>query len=147
MLLITVEFRLPHNVLLCTKSLSSYLSAAIQCTVIDNVIKVEQKPNFVPYLLVIFLEMYDRLYSTSLCVKCFFSVDVHARYPFLLVDRVIDYKPREYDVAIKNVSINDDFFQGHFPDRTIMPGVLMVEVYCSLSPPTLFLSYRDASIS
>lgn len=49
------------------------------------------------------------------------------RYPFLLIDRVIDYKPGEYLVAIKNVSVNEPFFQGHFPTRPLMPGVLVVE--------------------
>jgi 3-hydroxyacyl-[acyl-carrier-protein] dehydratase len=49
------------------------------------------------------------------------------RYPFLLIDRVLEVSPRKRIVAIKNVSINEPFFQGHFPDYAIMPGVLMVE--------------------
>jgi len=49
------------------------------------------------------------------------------RFPFLLVDRIIDLKPKEKAVGIKNVTINEPFFQGHFPDYPIMPGVLIVE--------------------
>src|ERR1700742_2235019 len=49
------------------------------------------------------------------------------RYPFLLIDRVIDMEPRTRIVAIKNVTINEPHFTGHFPDYPIMPGVLMVE--------------------
>jgi len=49
------------------------------------------------------------------------------RYPFILVDRVIDYKPLDYLTAIKNVTINEPFFSGHFPGNPIMPGVLILE--------------------
>lgn len=49
------------------------------------------------------------------------------RYPFLLIDKVTDYKPFNYLHAIKNVTINEPFFQGHFPKRPIMPGVLILE--------------------
>ncbi|HBN26579.1 MAG TPA: 3-hydroxyacyl-[acyl-carrier-protein] dehydratase FabZ [Desulfobacteraceae bacterium] len=49
------------------------------------------------------------------------------RYPFLLLDRVIDLVPGESIVALKNVTISEPFFQGHFPKEPIMPGVLMVE--------------------
>jgi len=49
------------------------------------------------------------------------------RYPFLLVDRVLETVPGERLVAIKNVSINEPFFQGHFPQRPVMPGVLLLE--------------------
>jgi 3-hydroxyacyl-[acyl-carrier-protein] dehydratase len=49
------------------------------------------------------------------------------RYPFLLVDRIIENTPGERAVGIKNVTVNEPFFQGHFPGRPIMPGVLIVE--------------------
>ena len=49
------------------------------------------------------------------------------RYPFLLVDRIIELVPRERIVGIKQVSINEPFFQGHFPGHPIMPGVLIIE--------------------
>jgi 3-hydroxyacyl-[acyl-carrier-protein] dehydratase len=49
------------------------------------------------------------------------------RYPLLLIDRVVEISQRKRIVAIKNVTINEQFFQGHFPDYAIMPGVLVVE--------------------
>ena len=49
------------------------------------------------------------------------------RYPFALVDKVIEYVPGEKAVAIKNITINEPQFQGHFPERPLMPGVLIVE--------------------
>ena len=49
------------------------------------------------------------------------------RYPFLLVDRVLEIIPGEKAIGIKNVSYNEPFFQGHFPEEPVMPGVLQVE--------------------
>ena len=49
------------------------------------------------------------------------------RYPFLLVDKVVDCDPGQRIVAIKNVTINEPFFQGHFPQKPVMPGVLIIE--------------------
>jgi len=49
------------------------------------------------------------------------------RYPFLLVDRIVEWEPGKRIVGIKNVTINEPFFQGHFPGHPIMPGVLIVE--------------------
>lgn len=49
------------------------------------------------------------------------------RYPMLMVDRIIEMVPGERIVAIKNVSYNEPFFNGHFPDRPVMPGVLIIE--------------------
>lgn len=49
------------------------------------------------------------------------------RYPFLMIERVVDVVPSQSAIGIKNVSINEPFFQGHFPQRPVMPGVLIIE--------------------
>ena len=49
------------------------------------------------------------------------------RYPFIMIDRILELVPGEKVVALKNVTINEPFFQGHFPGTPIMPGVLMIE--------------------
>jgi 3-hydroxyacyl-[acyl-carrier-protein] dehydratase len=55
------------------------------------------------------------------------------RYPFILVDRVVEYKEFDYLTAIKNVTMNEPYFPGHFPGNPIMPGVLMLEALAQAS--------------
>jgi 3-hydroxyacyl-[acyl-carrier-protein] dehydratase len=55
------------------------------------------------------------------------------RYPFALVDRIIEYVPGQRAVGIKNVTFNEPHFQGHFPQRSLMPGVLIVEAMAQVS--------------
>ncbi len=55
------------------------------------------------------------------------------RYPFLMIDRIVDLVPDVSAVGIKNVSINEPYFQGHFPSRPIMPGVLIIEAMAQTS--------------
>ena len=62
------------------------------------------------------------------------------RYPFLLVDRIIDIEPGIKAVGIKNVTINEDFFQGHFPGHPIMPGVLIIEALAQVAGVLAFRS-------
>jgi 3-hydroxyacyl-[acyl-carrier-protein] dehydratase len=64
------------------------------------------------------------------------------RYPFLLVDRVVECVPGESIIAIKNVSVNEPQFTGHFPNQAIMPGVLIIE---ALAQATGLLGFRTMS--
>jgi 3-hydroxyacyl-[acyl-carrier-protein] dehydratase len=62
------------------------------------------------------------------------------RYPFLLVDRVIEVEQGKRLVALKNVTVNEPFFQGHFPGHPVMPGVMIVEALAQASGMLVFLS-------
>lgn len=64
------------------------------------------------------------------------------RYPFLMIDRVIEIKEGESLVAIKNVTINEAFFPGHFPNRPVMPGVLIIE---ALAQAAGVLAYKSTN--
>lgn len=65
------------------------------------------------------------------------------RYPFLLIDRVLEHTPGGEIVAIKNVTCNEPFFQGHFPGRPIMPGVLVIE---AMAQAAGVLAFRTAGV-
>ena len=65
------------------------------------------------------------------------------RYPFLLIDRVTELVPGERIVAVKNVSANEPFFQGHFPDYPVMPGVLIVEALAQAGAVMLLCKVDD----
>jgi 3-hydroxyacyl-[acyl-carrier-protein] dehydratase len=65
------------------------------------------------------------------------------RYPFLLIDRVLEIERKKRLVAIKNVTANEPFFQGHFPGNPIMPGVLLVEAMAQAGAVLLLLELPD----
>jgi len=62
------------------------------------------------------------------------------RYPLLLVDRVLDWESGKSITAIKNVTVNEEFFQGHFPHKPVMPGVLMIEALAQTAALLSFLT-------
>ena len=66
------------------------------------------------------------------------------RYPFLLVDRVVDYQEGEWLKAIKNISVNEPFFTGHFPEQPILPGVLILE---ALAQSMGILAFKTLELS
>jgi 3-hydroxyacyl-[acyl-carrier-protein] dehydratase len=65
------------------------------------------------------------------------------RYPFLMIDRVLEVERKKRLVAIKNVSANEPFFQGHFPGQPIMPGVLIIEAMAQAGAVLLLLEFPD----
>ncbi len=65
------------------------------------------------------------------------------RYPLLLVDRILDFEPREWIRGLKNVSFNEEIFQGHFPSRPVLPGVYIVEAMAQTGGCLLMREYED----
>ncbi len=65
------------------------------------------------------------------------------RYPFLLIDRIIEIEPLKRIVAIKNVTINEHFFQGHFPGTPVLPGVIIIEAMAQAGALLLFREVPD----
>ncbi|HXY10850.1 MAG TPA: 3-hydroxyacyl-ACP dehydratase FabZ [Terriglobales bacterium] len=80
--------------------------------------------------------------STTLDINQIMHILPH-RYPFLLIDRVIDFRRRERIVAIKNVTVNEPFFIGHFPGTPVMPGVLIVEAIAQAGGALLLTEVED----
>jgi 3-hydroxyacyl-[acyl-carrier-protein] dehydratase len=80
--------------------------------------------------------------KTTLDIKDILRILPH-RYPFLLIDRVIDLTRKQRIVAIKNVSVNEPFFAGHFPEMPIMPGVLIVEAIAQAGGALLLTEVED----
>lgn len=78
------------------------------------------------------------------------TMDIHGvlahlphRYPFLLVDKVLDYQPNQYLVGVKNVTFNEPCFTGHFPHRPVFPGVLILEAMAQCTGILAFVTMKE----
>lgn len=67
------------------------------------------------------------------------------RYPFVLVDKILEFESKKRVVGLKNVTINEPFFQGHFPDNPVMPGVLIVEAMAQVSAMLILMEVENAA--
>ena len=87
----------------------------------------------------------DEIGSKSLDIKQILEILPH-RYPFVMVDRILDYEESKYITGIKNVTINEPFFIGHFPGEPVMPGVMILEGMAQIAGLLAYLSVPDTLI-
>ncbi|XP_071717559.1 uncharacterized protein [Rutidosis leptorrhynchoides] len=107
----------PRSPLLSTTQFNTHKNSPItNCTSVSSHTSEDEIP----------IELRSSAFPTVLDISQIREV-LPQRYPFLLVDRIIEINPGVSAVGIKNVTINDDFFLGHFPERPIMPAVLLAE--------------------
>lgn len=81
--------------------------------------------------------------TKSLDIKKILEILPH-RYPFVMIDRILDYTEEKYIVGIKNVTINEPFFQGHFPGEPVMPGVMILEGMAQMGALLAYISMPEA---
>lgn len=84
-----------------------------------------------------------RANSKELSVNEIIQILPH-RYPFMLVDKIVDYEPGKWALGVKCVSINEAYFEGHFPNNPIMPGVLVVEALAQVGVITILTKSENS---